>query len=174
MLHSLRSWVNQLAGLSFWLLPALSQAQYPAATVAYTPGATSASPIFTAAYGMGVYNVTLGSLNNSTADYADGYQNYSCTLNTSLTVSQPTAISISNATSAGTFTATNENVRVWIEYNNDGTFGTGELAFNSDNKVLHTGTITPPSTAVLTTRLRRRVAADFYDGIVPTACSMPQ
>ncbi|MGI4884154.1 MAG: GEVED domain-containing protein [Janthinobacterium lividum] len=174
MLHSLRSWVNRFAGLGFWLLPALSQAQCPAATSACTPGAASASSTFTAAYRMGIYNVTLGSINNSTAGYTDGYKDYSCTLNTSLTVSQATAISISNAMSAGTFTATNENVRVWIDYNNDGTFGTGELAFSSDNKVLHTGTITPPSTAVLNTRLRLRVASDFYNGTIPTACSTPQ
>lgn len=49
-------------------------------------GAARASTTFTAAYGMGIYNATLGSLNNSTAGYANGYQNYSCTLNTSLTV----------------------------------------------------------------------------------------
>jgi PKD repeat protein len=117
---------------------------------------------------MGIYNVTLGSINNSTGGYADGYKDYSCTVGTTLTVSTPTAISIRNGTKA------NENVRVWIDYNNDGTFAGSELAFSSDNKMLHTGTITPPATATLGTPLRLRVAADFTDLTAPTACATPQ
>ncbi|MGI4835874.1 MAG: GEVED domain-containing protein [Janthinobacterium lividum] len=163
MLLKLRFWVSALG----WLLPTLGWAQCPSAATC-TPGAASAASALTAVYQMGIYNVTLGSINNSTTGYTDGYQNYSCTVGTSLTVSTPTAISIKNGTKA------NENVRVWIDYNNDGTFATSELAFSSDNKMLHTGTITPPATATLGTPLRLRVAADFADLAAPTACATPQ
>ena len=116
MLHSLRSWVGRLSGLSLLLLPVLSQAQCPTAATC-TPGKASSG--LAASFNMGIYNVTLGSLNNTTGGYADGYKDYSCGLNTSLTVSTAATISIKNGTGA------NENVRVWIDYNNDGTFGNG-------------------------------------------------
>ncbi|GAB3298501.1 hypothetical protein GCM10027511_13710 [Hymenobacter humi] len=120
---------------------------------------------------MGILNVTLGNnlINKSTAGQIDGYQNYSCTTNAALVVGQSYAISV--RTSDGTA----ENVRVWIDYNNDGAFtGNNELVFSSDNLKLHTGIITPPATATLGTRLRLRVAADFANGTIPTPCSTPQ
>ena len=169
MFLPLRSWVSQLAGLSLILLPALGLAQCPGAATC-TPGTASNS--LASAYGMGIFNVTLGSINNTSAGYADGYKDYSCLATgagrTALTVSTPVAISIKNGTIAA------ENVRVWIDYNNNGAFTSDELAFSSDNKVLHTGTITPPATAVLGQPLRLRVASDYANVAVPTACSTPQ
>ena len=167
MFLPLRSWVRRLAGFSLCLLPALGQAQCPRAATC-TPGRAT-SPL-AAAYGMGIYNVTLGSLHNSSGGYAEGYQDFSCATppqSTSLPVSTPTPLSIQNGASA------NENVRVWIDYDNNGSFTPDELAFASDNKQLHTGTITPPATAVLGVALRLRVASDFADAAVPTACSTP-
>ncbi len=164
MFQPLRLWAHSLAGLGL-LLPALSLAQCPTAATCL-PGKASSS--LASAYGMGIYNVTLGSINNTTGGYADGYKDYSCGLGTTLTVSTPTAISIRNGT------LVSENVRVWIDYNNDGAFGTGELAFSSDNKMLHTGTITPPASATLNTGLRMRVASDYSDTTIPTPCSTPQ
>ncbi|MDJ0364115.1 GEVED domain-containing protein [Hymenobacter sp. H14-R3] len=169
MILPLRSWVSQLAGLGFLLLPALAQAQCPGAATC-TPG--PASSAVASGFGMGIYNVTLGSINNNSAGYNAGYQDFSCVatgaVSTTLAVSTPTAISVRNGTVAS------ENVRVWIDYNNNGAFADNELAFSSDNKMLHTGSITPPATATLGVPLRLRVAADFNNGIVPTACSTPQ
>lgn len=171
MFLPLRSWVSRLAGLSLLLLPALGRAQCPA-PAACTPGKASASSALTSIYNMGIYNVTLGSLNNTTPGYTDGYQDYSCAtsgaVRATLAVGTGTAISIKNGTVAA------ENVRVWIDYNNDGAFGPNELAFSSDNKLLHTGTIAPPATAVLGVPLRLRVASDYANAPVPTACSTPQ
>lgn len=168
MFLPLRLRVSQLAKLSLLLLPALSQAQCPVATC--TPG--PASSTVASSFGMGIYNVTLGSINNTTAGYSAGFQDFSCAtsgaVSTTLLVSTPTAISVRNGTVA------NENVRVWIDYNNNGAFADNELAFSSDNKMLHTGSITPPATATLGVPLRLRVASDFNNGIVPTACSTPQ
>ena len=171
MLLLLCSWVGRLAGLSLCLtlLPALGQAQCPKAA-ACTPGAAS-SPL-AAAYGMGITNVTLGTINNTSGGYEAGYQDFSCAPagagSTRLTVSIPTPLSIRNGAVA------KENVRVWIDYNNDGNFTPNELAFSSDNQQLHTGSLTPPATAVLGVALRLRVASDFADAAVPTACATPQ
>ena len=169
MFLPLRSWVSRLAGFSLCLLPALSQAQCPVAA-ACTPG--NASNALASAYGMGIYNVTLGSIDNTTGNYTEGYQDYGCLATgagrTTLTVSTPTPISIRNGTLA------RENVRVWIDYNNDGVLAADELAFSSDNQLLHTGSITPPAAALTGRPLRLRVASDFADAPVPTACATPQ
>ncbi len=133
-----------------------------------TPGRASSPQA--AAYNMGILNVTVGNnlINNTTVGQADGYQDYSCTQYTTLMVGHSYALSV--RTNANT----PENVRVWIDYNNDGTFSASELVFSADNAILHTGTFTPPTTATLGTRLRLRVAADYANGLVPTACSTPQ
>ena len=119
---------------------------------------------------MGILNVTVGNnlINRTSVGQSEGYQDLSCTTNAALVVGQSYAISVR------TNASTPENVRVWIDYNNDGAFtGNNELAFSSNTNTLHTGTITPPATAVLATRLRLRVAADYSLGTVPTSCSTP-
>jgi len=120
---------------------------------------------------MGILNVTLGNnlINKTTLGQTDGYQNYSCTNNAAMVVGQAYAISVRTNANAP------ENVRVWIDYNNDGAFtGNNELVFSSDNNTVHTGAVTAPASAVLGVRLRLRVAADFANGTVPTPCSTPQ
>ena len=156
-------------GVALLAQPAASYAQCPSAAC-LVGAASQGSTTLASSAKMGIYNVALGSLNNNTAGYTDGYQDYSCTQQTTLTVSTPTAISIK------TGTLVNENVRVWIDYDNDGTFADAELAFSSNAAKTHSGSITPPATAVLGVVLRMRVAADG-DGLtgvpVPTACSTP-
>jgi PKD repeat protein len=148
------------------LLAMVAQAQCPAATSACTPGPGPASSY---GFGMGILNVTLGTINNTTAGVADGYRDYSCTLGAALSVGTDYAISI--RTNANT----DENVRAWLDLNNDGTFNTTtELVFSSNVKKVHTGTIRLPAGTTLGTRLRLRVAADYSNSPVPTPCSTPQ
>ena len=170
----LRSWLRGwpvVAGMAVVLSTAQTaqaQTNCPIAATC-TPGNASSSQA--AFYGMGILNVTVGNnlINNTTADYTEGYKDNSCTKNAALTVAQPYAISVRTGPNVA------ENVRIWIDYNNDGTFaGSGELVFSSDNATQHSGTFIPPATAVLNTNLRMRVAADFANGIVPTSCSTPQ
>ena len=61
-----------LLSLSFIILStATAQAQCPL-TASCTPGRASSPQAAT--YGMGIFNVTVGSINNTTAGQADGYQ----------------------------------------------------------------------------------------------------
>ena len=166
MFSPLRLGARGLAGLGL-LLALPGRAQCPVAA-GCTPG--KASSALAAAYNMGIYSVSLGSLTNASGGYADGYRDYSCTPGLAapvLPVSVPATISVKNG-------AAPENVRVWIDYNNNGAFGSDELVFSSDNKTLHAGSITPPATAPLGVPLRVRVAADYASGAVPTACSTPE
>jgi PKD repeat protein len=144
-------------------------AQPCAVTAACTPG--NASDPQATAFGMGILNFTVGTnvLANRTT-YLGGYHDYNCTTNAPLVVGQSYPISVR------TTAAAMQNVRVWVDYNNDGAFtGNSELVFEDLLGVTatHTGTFTPPATATLGTRLRLRVATDYYVSPIPTSCSTP-
>ncbi|WP_083320974.1 GEVED domain-containing protein [Hymenobacter glacialis] len=170
----LRFWSRFAPGVVAVLLaaggaPAQAQTGSCPVPAACTPG--RASDAQAAAFNMGILNVTLGNnlINRTSVGQAEGYQDLSCSTNAALVVGQSYAISIRTGANSP------ENVRVWIDYNNDGQFtGTTELAFSSNNATLHTGSIVPPGTATVGVRLRMRVAADFSNGTIPTPCSTPQ
>lgn len=152
--------------LSVLLVPTGASAQCPTAASACTPGG---APATNAAFGMGIFNVTLGAINNTTAGTSDGYKDYSCTQNASLVIGTDAAISIKTNTNA------DETVRVWLDLNNDGVFNaTSELVFSSTAARTHTGTLRLPAGTITGTRLRLRVAADYVNASVPTPCSTPQ
>jgi PKD repeat protein len=119
---------------------------------------------------MGILNVTIGSIDTTTAGVTDGYQDYSCTQKTVLSPGLTYPVSIRTNANG------DENVRIWIDYNNDGQFDTAtELFFSSNNARQHTGSSLPvPSSAVMGTPLRLRVAADAVVAPLPTPCSTPQ
>ncbi|WP_345125741.1 GEVED domain-containing protein [Hymenobacter antarcticus] len=172
MLPLLRSWYRLAPGFVAAVLAlgasAAVQAQTCPVVATCTPGRASSPQAI--AFNMGILNVTVGNnlINRTSVGYSEGYQDLSCTANAALVVGQAYSISVRTNANAP------ENVRVWIDYNNDGAFtGNNELVFSSNNASLHTGTITAPATAVLGTRLRLRVAADYSLGTVPTPCSTP-
>ncbi|RYE20326.1 MAG: PKD domain-containing protein, partial [Sphingobacteriales bacterium] len=108
--------------------------------------------------GYGIYNVSLGDINNSSADGLAGYQDFTCPVRTTLV--EGTTYPISITTSAGN----NQNTGVWIDYNNDGNFSATENVLTSLNSANPTGTISIPLGTVLNTALRMRVISDFAGG----------
>ncbi|MBK0404565.1 PKD domain-containing protein [Adhaeribacter sp. BT258] len=164
-----------LTRFSVLLIVALSLFQTTA--FAQCPVANTCSPAPGAAptsnwiFGMGIFNVNVnnGAINNTTQGAAQGYQDYSCTIGASLFTSMSYPINIQTNPNV------NENVKVWIDYNNDGSFhAVNELAFSSLNAKQHTGTFTIPATAVTNSALRMRVSADNFSSAMPTPCSTPQ
>lgn len=118
--------------------------------------------------GFGITNFKFNNINNSSADGSEGYKDFSCGVDT-VTTGQTYTISVS------TLTPATHNVRVWIDFNNDGTFhATNELAFSADNSYIATGTIFIPGTATLSTPLRMRVSADHSLKPIPTSCGNPE
>ncbi len=119
---------------------------------------------------MGILNVTIGSINNTTGDLTEGYRDYSCTLGTRL------ALGTSDLISVRTHASSDEYVRVWIDYNNDGAFGAAsELFFSSGPARLHTGfSNVIPTTAVAGIPLRMRVSADASSSPIPGPCTTPE
>lgn len=157
----------------FFLLSVIkinAQCPVPAACIPGGPTNTNAS-----AFQMGIRNVTLNTINkNSSFINSSGsvsYHDYSCTDSTSLIVGAPYSISVTTNGNPPIGTQ-NENVRVWIDYNNDSSFSSTELAYSSNNKQIHSGNLTVPSSALTNIPLRMRVAAEWVgaNNSIPTPC----
>ena len=101
-----------------------------------------------------ITNVTLGSINNSSACSANGYADYFNTVAPTTLATNSTVPMSVTAGPGGT-----EYVGVWIDYDHSGTFDASEFtALGSANGAVINGSIVVPSTALLgDTRMRVRL-----------------
>ncbi|WP_165903767.1 GEVED domain-containing protein [Hymenobacter gummosus] len=127
------------------------------------------APATNHAFGMGIYRVTLAGLDTATAGAAQGYQDYGCRARAALL-----GRGGSYALAVRTNPNADETVRAWLDYNNDGQFGAGELVLSSANARQHAATFTVPATAPVGVALRLRIAADYSLAPVPGPCTTPQ
>jgi len=118
-------------------------------------------------FGIGLYNVTLNSINNSTSHNDGNYQDYACSYFTSLSPGVTYQMTIT------TGTANNEGARVYIDYNNNGVFteineSAGTFAANTQGT--RSMFFTVPTTGIVSnTPLRMRVISKF-NGIPLDPC----
>ncbi len=117
---------------------------------------------------MGIYRVQLANLDTVTNGSVDGYRDYSCQRRVNVLQSSTYTLRVQTGISAA------ENVVAWLDYNNDGTFATNERILYSLNALTHSGSFTVPVTSILNQPLRLRIAADYVNSPIPTACSTPQ
>ncbi len=119
----------------------------------------------TGGYGQTISQVKFKSINSSTSQYTNSYQNLSCSQNTIVNpgVSYPISVT-ANAGPSGS-----ERFEVYIDYDNNGVFATSELVHSGSiaagtssslNTQTLTANVTIPATAVTNTLLRMRVIAD--------------
>ncbi len=115
--------------------------------------------------GFGISNVQFGSINNSSGDGTNGLEDFTCNSATVLTgVSYPISVT--------TDTPQPHNVRVWIDYNNDGSFSnSSELILSEDASLISQGNVFITAAVILNTPLRMRVMADWYLQAAPDGCS---
>ena len=117
-------------------------------------------------YGFGVYNFTLGTINNTSGSAMDdgGYRDFSCFNNTVLKPATTYSLSMN----VGAYQQS--HVKVWIDYNNNGSLSDpGELIYKGDNiSGVINASFTTASNPTLSTYLRLRIITD-YDTI-PEAC----
>ncbi|MGN6418946.1 MAG: GEVED domain-containing protein [Pseudobacter sp.] len=122
---------------------------------------------------MGPVRIQFSSIDDSTGSYSiDGlfYLDHSCNMTTSVEEGQTYSLRVS--------TRTNRQVaKVWIDYNNNGSFEAGEQVMNSTtpaglpgNDYTHSVDVTIPSGTSLGAPLRLRVVADFIGNPGITAC----
>lgn len=155
----------------------------PATSVVPVPASCNPTGVNNAATGnflTGPTSVKLGQINNKSAGmwanasaYYVDYTSNACLMNihTSLVVNQSQNIEVG-------FFGNSQSVRVWIDYNNNGTFEASELVATGDNVAVNpstgignfTANFTPPATAVLNTPLRMRVLVDYNDPTAISAC----
>ncbi|MGI4886915.1 MAG: PKD domain-containing protein [Janthinobacterium lividum] len=182
MRHGVRLWKSLIAaGLLAALGAPAARAQSCPAAATCTPGRASAAAATVAAFNMGILNVTLGSINNTTPGQADGYQDYSC-LTPSTTTAAALTVGQNYTLAVRTSLNNNETVLAWIDYNDDGAFDPATEAVMAATPAtgtaaaggLHTATFAPPATARTGVPLRLRIAADYTNSPVPTPCSTPQ
>ena len=147
----------------------LTITDYITVTNAGGPISSTCSPVSTnpGTLGMGIFNFSFNTINNTTASGIDDYQDYTCSHAT--TVTEGVLYPINITTGSG-YT---ENADVWIDYNNDGQFNmTNEHIFNSDGVLqFHSGDILISDGAVLNTPLRMRVGSDHSTNVFANSCT---
>lgn len=119
--------------------------------------------------GYGISNVTFAGINQNSGDATEGNRNFTCGTIGNPVVGSQTPISITNSGSNP------EDVYVWIDWDNNGTFASNELAFSSLSSVTHSGTISIPQNASAGLGLRMRVRSDAVGNPQPvSACGTLQ
>jgi hypothetical protein len=108
----------------------------------------------------GIANVLFNTINHSHDVGANmGTQDFTCSKSTVVEVGTSYPFTITTKSTGGT----NERCRIYIDYNDNGTFETGEIVYNMNTAINpHTGNITIPSTPAITGKLlRMRVISEF-------------
>ena len=106
--------------------------------------------------------------NKTSADAVEGYKDYTCTDNATLFTNFPYNININTGFSLA------ENVKAWLDMNNDGLFDSNSELVFSDSSVLrnHSGTFNIPAlpTNVYNVPIRLRLASDYSGNPDPQPC----
>lgn len=127
--------------------------------------AASCYPLANASSIAGITNVSLNTLNNSSSiNTINDYEDFSCTEGTQLLQNVAYDLSVTTSVSSA------QNVKVWIDYNNNGILETSERIMNRNASLTHLMSITVPNTAVLNTNLRMRVMSSYQNNSVSSAC----
>ncbi|OFY64149.1 MAG: hypothetical protein A3H98_14360 [Bacteroidetes bacterium RIFCSPLOWO2_02_FULL_36_8] len=122
-------------------------------------------------YGIGIRNIVFNTINNTTdvAKNDGGYKDFTCTKMTTLDTGVSYPISI---TTGRIGTTLKEDVKVFIDYDNDGVLEITELVFfTNDSLVYHSGIITIPSSGTaLNTPIRMRAISDLFTYSILGSC----
>ncbi|MFC5271957.1 M43 family zinc metalloprotease [Adhaeribacter terreus] len=157
------------------LRPGLLNSQSLSAGTLSTPLAATCTPSGTVVsnnFGIGIYSVEIGSsMVKSDGTVGDNalLVDHSCNQHFGLEDNNASSISVT------TGPANNENVHVYLDYNNNGSFTeAGELILNSSNAKTHSGTFAPPTGNSSNTALRLRIISDFAANQITGPCYLPQ
>jgi|GEM_PF-2145019 len=137
-------------------------------TIYVKPGAglvASCVPVAGSCVSEGITNVTIGTINNTSSTQFSNYFDYTCCYSTNLTMGTPQPFSVT------TLNASGEYVKIWIDYNRNGGFEAGELAYSGFANHTATGNITVPASAMVFNQpLRMRIASDYDSDGLANAC----
>ena len=108
-------------------------------------------------YGFGIYNFSFGTIDFSSLSSSEGNLDNTCGQSTTLVAGATIQM---NVETSSDYT---ENVKSWIDYNNNGDFEANELIFSSSDDQFHQGYVQIDINAPLNTPLRLRVISDYDD-----------
>lgn len=113
----------------------------------------------------GIKRVKLNTINKTSLSAVEGYKDFTCEASTTLSVGTSYILEV-------TLFGTNDNVKAWIDYDNNGAFSNAEeiTSFFTGATTIYTTVITIPTSGVtLNTPLRLRIIAE--DGGVISSCN---
>ena len=113
----------------------------------------------------GIGRVLFAGIDNLSGNSTEGNKDFTCITNGTGILGGSLPIQVFNSGQNA------QNLGVWIDYNNDGTFSNNESVFTSSNAVTHSGTIVIPLNAVAGIGLRVRVKADVGGQILTGPCA---
>jgi gliding motility-associated-like protein len=120
-------------------------------------------------FGCGILQVKIGdTFNNVTGGTSEGYKDYCNLGNIQVSLGTPTAVYIKTGNNIS------ENLKVYLDVNNDQAFTESEVVFSSTNAKVHTGSFIVPS-GVTGQPVKLRVTSDaVVSAVLPGACSTPE
>jgi len=112
----------------------------------------------------GISNVAFADIDNNSSGSSAGFEDFSCDGYAEVVQGLTYPISVT--------TLSDEDVRIWIDFDNSGSFETEEMVLQSENSYSHVGEITIPVESTINTGLRMRVGSDDYYNL-PEPCVDP-
>jgi len=130
------------------------------------PKVSSCTPLTTSyCCDMGIISVHFNDITNTSQDAIDGYSDYSCDKSTSVIAGLSYPINVL------TGSLQNENLKVWIDYNNNRIFeNSTEQVFTSMYRTNHSGIINISNTSVTNIPLRMRISSDIWGNNIFDGC----
>jgi len=130
------------------------------------PKAAHCTPLTTSyCCDMGIISVNFNDINKTSQDAIDGYSDFSCSNSTTVLagVSYPILVSTGGLQ--------NENIKVWIDYNNNRIFeNSTEQVFTSMYRTSHSGIINISNSSVTNIPLRMRISSDIWGNNIFDGC----
>ena len=121
------------------------------------------------AFRSGIFRISIGTTVFTYGGATFGYLDNYCASNVSIFRSASTAISVNTGSNI------NENVRVYLDLNNDNVLDeSSELIFSSNNRSRHNGSFVLPATSPTDVRLRLRVVSDRTTNANIAPCFTPE
>ncbi|MCX6304113.1 MAG: GEVED domain-containing protein [Bacteroidetes bacterium] len=119
-------------------------------------------------YGIGIFRFALGNIDYTTSNNDGYYQNYTCSKWTRLELNKLYNITIRTGTS------NNEGAKVYIDFNDNGTFEAGEavVSFPANKDGTRTLSFTTPSSGVVLDKGLRLSVLSRFGSIPSTACDI--
>lgn len=112
----------------------------------------------------GINNVSFANIDNDSEGSTAGFEDFTCIAYADVIQGVSYYISVT--------TLSEEDVRVWIDFDNSGSFEPEEMTMNSASGYSHSTEIEIPQGCVLNTGLRMRVGSDDYYNL-PEPCNDP-